>query len=260
LLSAGADGTVLLWPANGGAPRTIGAGHQGFAWSVAPSPDATLVASSGADGVIEVWSLAEDRLVFDLRGHSGDVYAVDHHPSEPWLASAGRDGTVRIWNLDDGTGRTIDDVPGVEQRTVAWSPDGALLVVGGADGVVRRYRTEDFAPLPPLVGHTGEIRETTWSTGHVLLTAGRDRTVRAWDIDESRLTAVVTPHAADTRAVAVTHKGDLLVSTANDGDVRIWPGPTAWITAGCEVAERDLTEAEWAQYAGDTKLRVDACS
>ncbi len=44
------------------------------------------------------------------------------------MASAGDDGTVRLWGLQTGANIKTIRLPGQEGGTVAFSPDGTLLV------------------------------------------------------------------------------------------------------------------------------------
>jgi WD40 repeat protein len=63
LASCGADSTVRLWnPLSGAALKTL-TGHKDFLYSVALSPDGSLVAGAGFTGEVRIWKTADASLV-----------------------------------------------------------------------------------------------------------------------------------------------------------------------------------------------------
>jgi WD40 repeat protein len=61
------DGTVRLWDARSGQPRSVLRGHAGLVYGVALSRDGQLVASSGVDGTVRLWLTTSGACVRILR-------------------------------------------------------------------------------------------------------------------------------------------------------------------------------------------------
>jgi WD40 repeat protein len=130
LASAGEDGTVRLWSADGEPLRTL-AGHTGPVLAVAYSPDGTLLASAGTDGTIRLWDADGDREATVLRGHGDAVAGIAFRPDGRRLVSGSKDGTARIW--DPASGREVLKQPsGPAVYGVAFSPDGKTVAMNGA--------------------------------------------------------------------------------------------------------------------------------
>jgi WD40 repeat protein len=70
------DNTVKLWDVSTG--RDLGTlnGHTDFVWSVAFSPDGTLLASTGYDGSIRLWDVSGWREIRAMSASTSTVFRI----------------------------------------------------------------------------------------------------------------------------------------------------------------------------------------
>jgi hypothetical protein len=74
-------------------------------------------------------------------------------------------------------------------RRLRLSPDGQTLAVGDDDGFVRIVRLDTFEVVATFPAHAGRVSDLDFSPdSRTLLTAGRDGTIRYWDIAATRKT------------------------------------------------------------------------
>ena len=181
LVSRSWDQTVKLWDLATGADTTIL--HEGG--SVAFSPDGTVLAFGLLDGTIKLWDRATRRDIAVFERHSGQVRYMAFSPDGSTLASAseeeimlwdvatGRttatlqghaplvfspDGTVLAFGLLDGTITLWDRVTGTNVATVrghaspvrsmAFSPDGQVLVSRGGSRILLWDASSWTGPRP----------------------------------------------------------------------------------------------------------------
>ena len=142
VLSGGADRTVRLFAATGGAPAWLApCGITGAASAIAVDRTGRLGLCGTEDGPAAVVRLSIGTRKYEkpepspeMEQVSTELVAVD--PVGGWAAVASQSGALFVFGLDDGTERFPDGLmlgpdggPAEELSAVAFSPDGAYLLV-----------------------------------------------------------------------------------------------------------------------------------
>ena len=146
---------IVVWDLDTGEQR---AGFTGLpdVSALAFSPDGRRVAVGGADG-----KHAPDVLLWDLASNSSQPLPPQAIPQgNKWRGAA----------------------------SLAFSPDGGLLAVGGRDGVVRLIDLAGGKEMVLLKGHTDAVACVAFSPDGGTLASGgkgKDRSVRLWDVTGS---------------------------------------------------------------------------
>ncbi|MGA8893765.1 MAG: SMP-30/gluconolactonase/LRE family protein [Planktothrix agardhii] len=161
--------------------------------SVAISPDGqTLV--SGSDREIMIWDLSSGQKLRTLTGHSGWVGSVAISPDGQILASGDTvmgsmgcsfDTTIKIWQLSTGEELRTLTVVDWWVNSLAISPDGQTLVIGG-DYTITIWDLSTGQELGTLTGHSehsDEVKSLAISPdGQTLVCGGDDGTIMIWRV------------------------------------------------------------------------------
>lgn len=152
LVSGGYDGKLVWWDTKANKEIRRVDAHAKWIRQVVASPDGKLFASVADDMVGKVWEAATGKLVVELRGHgektpqgfASMLYAVAFSADGKLIATADKTAKALVWDAKTGTKLkqveapimyTWDPVQRLHSiggaRSVAFSPDGKQLAVGG---------------------------------------------------------------------------------------------------------------------------------
>lgn len=139
LASGGADKTLLVWNMENGQEAIRMAGHKDKVLSLAYSPNGKWIASGDAGEAIRIWNASTGTFVRTLSNNPA-VLALDYSPDSRWLAAGLADNTIEIFDAE--TGAVAQTLRGHQDyvQTLAFSPDGSLLISGSRDKSIRLWK------------------------------------------------------------------------------------------------------------------------
>lgn len=155
IISGGSDGTVHLWQTpSGRLLQRLTVDTRNSIQSVAFRPDSALLAVGGDEDTIRLWSIDRGTVTETLQRWRGGGWSIAFSPDGQLLASGGGvaliDGSptriydthIDIWNMSNG--QLITKLKGHTKNvsSIAFSPDGDVLVSGGLDATLRVWQLE----------------------------------------------------------------------------------------------------------------------
>lgn len=162
------------------------------------------------------WALAA------LRGHGGPVRALAISADGMTALTGSFDSAAIVWSLQNDTAQQVLRFHGSAVNAVAFLPDQRFLTAG-EDGKIALWRAGAETPDKIFAGHTAPIAGIAVQPGGALFaTAGWDRTVRLWRLDQSTI-ELRDGHTDNVNAVAFSGDGRILISGGYDATLRFWP-------------------------------------
>jgi len=217
LLVGGAlDDQIQFWDAETGEAGQRFVGHTGDVWGLAWVADGALLASTATDHTLRIWNPdataniieAADEAIFILESDGKSIAIATYggqirlwsaqgdllneiQSQTPIIALSWRDNLLAgvggaagftLWDAQTGAIIQAKTTPRLAY-SVAISPDGRLVAVGGDDGSIDVFATATYEPLQTLSAHTDFVADLAFSPdGKYLASAGYDGLVVVWRV------------------------------------------------------------------------------
>lgn len=168
-----AGGQLGVWEPFGGMSSLLtGTQRSLLEWH----PDGTRLLSVGIDGLREWGASGAMQKHFNL---DGEPLALKWSGDGRLLALA-LNKKIGVWSAEQGF-RTVFESPSKRNEVfcLAWSPDGQQLVAGTHQPSATAYDLKGRKVFE-LPGHTGGVRQISWSKSGKLATAEDGPTIRYW--------------------------------------------------------------------------------
>jgi WD40 repeat protein len=169
-----------------------------------------------------------------LRGHSRGINYLAFSPANSTtatsqvLASASK-GETKLWDLTRGKLiNTFSESPwsisGMvdEVNSLAFTPDGQIIVSGGADSTIKLWHVGACDLIDVLHKHHGIVRCTACTPdGRMFLTGGDDRTILFWDLTYRTVALSLSLDDTAARTLALNEDGTILVA-GSYRKIKVW--------------------------------------
>ncbi|KAI9762533.1 MAG: protein with putative role during mitosis [Chaenotheca gracillima] len=169
-----------------------------------------------------------------LESHRDAINCVAFHPIFSSVASGSEDYTIKIWDWELGElEKTIKGHTGAILDVDYGGPRGGTLLVScSSDLTIKLWDPRDeYKNIRTLYGHDHSVSAVRFvpsaatvapSSGNLLVSASRDKTLRIWDTATGYCVKTLQGHTEWVRDVCPSSDGRYLLSTGDDSTARLW--------------------------------------
>lgn len=191
------------------------------------SPKHKLLFASSGDGRLIVSDGISLMKLKTLQLCNEKVRSIAIHPNEDSVAIASSDGRIRVFSLPLMKETHNFHAHNLAANTVAWNPNGKVLLSGGRDAHLNAWDAEhDFQQTNSIPAHNYAIYSITFSPdGQFFATGSRDKTVKIWKSENQELLLRINNekqqgHVNSVNKVLWAEHG--LISAGDDRAIFVW--------------------------------------
>ncbi|MEQ8924281.1 MAG: caspase family protein [Fulvivirga sp.] len=262
LAKAKVGSTVRIWEIQSGRIVNELRGHEKAVLSVKYSHDGKFIATGGADGRVKLWAANTGNLLATLKGHREVVFDLSFSNDDKKLISGSWDGTAIVWNLADNSLEEVYRFNEGSPFQVNFYRDDIYALMARLDKTLSLYELDSKSSVTSFVGHTDIIHSidhhentlvsVSWdgtikawdiltglqiwrnkdplpkyavdidSNNKIVATSGESRIIQLLNLENGSLISRLSGHQAPVTDIKFTNNGKWLVSSSEDGMIKIW--------------------------------------
>jgi RNA polymerase sigma factor (sigma-70 family) len=216
---------IGLWDVTSGKKRQLLDTQSGAIFTLALSPDGTLLATGSRKGGIPLWNPKTGELVRKL-GKDGErqCYHVAFSPDAKTLAAIERDAknqdSLSLWDLASGKEmRRFEGSIGL--WGLAYSRDGKTLIAA-TSGAIRLLDAATGKEIGLTAGSPSFVCFASTSPDGRTLAYLRNNDIRFWDMKSGREIGSIDAHNNGIRSLALAPDGRTVAASGGEHDINLW--------------------------------------
>lgn len=218
-------GQLLVWEWRSESYILKQQGHYFDVNCIAYSPDSQLIATGADDNKVKVWTASSGFCFITFSEHTNAVTAVHFMANNHSLLSASLDGTIRAWDLFRYRNFKTFTTPSPRQFvSLAADQSGEIICAGTLDSFeIYVWSMKTGRLLDVLSGHQGPVHGLMFSPiSATLASSSWDKTVRLWDVFESKGAVETFQHSHDVLTLTYRPDGRQIACSTLDGLINFW--------------------------------------
>ena len=205
------------------------------------SSDGRTLAVGGASGMIELWDVETGSHLMRNENVRSPVKQMVFSKNTELLFALFDDGSVISWRPKDGKKQDLGNASSRSDWLLLTEDANKVIVPSpeyDAKIIEFNQQAQKIVRTSLLQSHQGTIETATLLGNDYLLTGGKDRAAKFWDIRTAKLVTTLKGHLGPVNKVGFIRNEDTMITVGLDGIVKIWSVPSGELL-GTSVVHKD---------------------
>jgi WD40 repeat protein/serine/threonine protein kinase len=198
--------------------------HSATIWSIAYSPDETLLAAADDLGYVKIWNPETGEEINSVKAHESAIYSLAFSPDGKTLLTGSVDELARLWNVATMQPQQTLSGHTSQIRAVAFGPQGDLVATAGLDQTIKLWDPAEGKLLRTIEGVSGFVSCVAFSPDGRMLAVGCHEPYNAYlfDVADGTLRHRLEGHLQVVYSLAFSPDGRTLVTGSADASIKFW--------------------------------------
>jgi hypothetical protein len=165
---------------------------------------------------VKIFSAADGKMICKMKKHTDWVTALCFTPDGKSLISGDRAGGLSVW---DCQGHELQAVSAHTAGITGIACRGSYVATSSEDGTVKFWDIVEGKELKSWHAHEGGVRSVAFTADGHIVTSGRDRLVRLWDMNGNQVRQF---EPLNDIAMQAACAGGKIIAADWTGGVRVW--------------------------------------
>jgi tricorn protease-like protein len=207
------DNSIYIFDATAGKQLQRVNDHDAWVFGTVFSRDGSQVASVSRDRALKLTDVAQGIFIENINQLKGELVCIAREPDQDNVVVGGEDGAPTLYMMHRPRSLVIGDTSTLIREfekqegpvvTVAFSPSGQNIAVGGGSEEVHVYNKDTGEKVASFKGFEGGVDSVVFSpNGEQLAAAGFDGKVRIYDLKSGQLTRNFVPVPIEKQEVSM---------------------------------------------------------
>ncbi|MEB3826977.1 WD40 repeat domain-containing protein [Phormidium sp. CCY1219] len=190
--------------------------------AIAISRDGQLLGCGCHNGTIGLWRLKDRQQIGKFTPFNSRIEAMAFSPKKLVIATVNKNGNLYLLDIQTEHLRFLGIHPRV--NAIAFSPDGENLASASSDGTIKLWQVKRSLELCILKGYGEDLLSVTFSPDGQTIASGTYQKIHLWQLRKGLGLDILLGHQDWVTAVIFSQDGREMVSSSEDGMIKIWRG------------------------------------
>lgn len=224
IYSGSADKFVTRWNIETGIQDKFAIKFDFPVYSICLANSNSLLFVGLASGDLHVFDLVSRTELKYFTQHKKALFSIAQNPVKKQVYTADSDGNIAVWSSQDLELLLYLPLDCGKVRRILCDDKGDYVALVCQDGTVRIFDTLHFNEINNFKAHANGVSAACFVPGssNLLLTAGKDAWLRAWDWKNEGLKFEVPAHNYVIYDIVSLDHGKKFVTASRDKTIKLW--------------------------------------